>query len=67
MKKLVFLIIIVFLFIVIFIKSNTWEISVETENREDNEYLVTKHSIHWDRFFNYVKDIPIKIVNSLPH
>ena len=67
MKKIVFLIIIVFLFIVIFIKSNTWEISVETENREGMEYLVTKHSIHWDRFFNYVKDIPRKIVNSLPH
>jgi len=67
MKILVFLVIVIFLFVFIFIKSNTLENQVEREHRRGIEYMVTKQSIHWNRFFNYIKYIPTKIINNLLH
>lgn len=65
MKIFGYLILTCFLFLAILFKSNTFETRVTKENRGGVEYVVTKHSVHWDRFSQYIKDIPAKVVNKL--
>ena len=65
MKALSWFFVFLFLFLFIFFNSNTLERQVFTEKRGDDEYFVTKTSIHWERFSNYLRNIPRKIVNSL--
>ena len=57
---------IVFLFLFVLVSSNTWEIR-QTEKIDEvgNTYLVSKHSLHWDRFFFYIKDTPRRIFTLL--
>ena len=66
MSKFVFWIIVFFLFLFIFFKSNTWEVTNTVEERfimegHSIEYNVAKHSLHWDRFLDYIKNIPSEI------
>jgi len=49
------------LFVFVAAKSGTWETQVVEESNGTATYLVTKHSVHWDRFFNYLQDVPQKI------
>lgn len=67
MRILVFLTVISFLFLLIFIISDTWETHRVVEERHGIKYNVTKHSIRWDRFFNYIKNIPKEIQKSIFH
>ena len=65
MKKLIILIIIA-LFIFIFIQSKTLEIRKSTDNKSTAGVHISDtqswaFSLHWDRFFQYVKDIPGKV------
>jgi len=64
MKKIILLIIVLSLFMFIFIKSNTWQIRSIKESKAGVEYKRTKHSLHWDRFFNYIKRLPKKIIKA---
>jgi hypothetical protein len=64
MKTLVVTIIIVILFLIVFIESNTWEVKVVTEERGGNEYFIQKHTLNWDRFINYLKEIPSNILKK---
>lgn len=65
MKKLIILIIIA-LFIFIFIRSNTLEIKVVTKSTIRDGVHVSdatsrEYSLHWDRFFGYIRNIPQKL------
>ncbi len=65
MKKLIILVIIA-LFVFIFIRSKTLEVrDVVTENEQKGVEISESHqreySLHWDRFFRYLKEIPEKI------
>lgn len=66
MKILFYLSIAIFLFLFVFFKSNTWQITQKVEQTEGYEYYVTEHSIHWERFFNYIKNIPREIRKTTP-
>jgi hypothetical protein len=59
-----FLIIIFFLFLFVFFKSNTWEVH-HTMKGDVIDYDAMKHSIHWDRFFDYIINISKKIQRSI--
>lgn len=61
MKFKLLLIILIAAFLYIFFKSNAWEITRVKEERGGVEYFVTKHSISWERFGDYVKTIPDQI------
>ena len=65
MKILVVFFVAVFLFLFVFVSSNTLERRVFVENKGGDEYFVTKTSIRWDRFTNYIKGIPGKAINGL--
>jgi len=65
MKIFGYLILICFIFLAVLFKSNTFETRVTKESRGGVEYVVTKQSVHWDRFYQYVKDIPAKTVDKL--
>jgi len=58
MKKIFFLFIVFGLFVFIFFESNAWQSYQETETRRNVDYVITKHEIRWDKFFNYIKAIP---------
>lgn len=64
MKKILFLVIFFLLFLFIFFKSNTWETYRMRETRRGIGYVVIKHRLHWDRFYNYIKNIPKRIIES---
>ena len=53
-----------FLFMLVFLKSGTWETYKERERKMGVEYTVIKHRLHWDRFFDYIKDAPRMILES---
>jgi hypothetical protein len=44
----------VFLFVAI--KSNAWELHLSKEKKNGVEYYVTRHHMHWDRAFKYLKE-----------
>ena len=72
MRTFAFWFIIFFLFLFIFFKSNTWEVHHTVEKKYEMEgdgidYNVTKHSIHWDRFFDYIINIPKEIQRVIFH
>ena len=59
MVKIFFItVLIISLFLVVFFKSNALEVNQEVENLDIIKYGVTKYDIHWDRFFDYLKNIP---------
>ena len=64
-RFLFYLIIAVLFFLFIFFKSNTWKTYQEIEVRGGFEYYVTKHDINWNRFFNYMINIPKDIRENL--
>jgi len=64
MKKILMLFLILAIFLFVFIKSNTWQTSKIIEKKGGVEYITMKHSLHWDKFFYYAKNIPKKIFNS---
>ena len=62
MKKLLFLIAVVFVLLYIFIHSGTLETQIETKTREDGiGYDYTRYSLHWDRFVDYSEEIPGRV------
>jgi len=65
MKIFGYLVLICVLFLIVLFRSNTFETAVSHEDRGGVEYVVTKQSVHWDRFFQYIKDIPVKTVDRL--
>ncbi|MBN2120025.1 MAG: hypothetical protein JW734_03080 [Candidatus Omnitrophica bacterium] len=66
MKPLIYLVFLIFLFFFVFFASNTWQTEHSTETREGIEYVVTRHSLDWDNFFDYLKDLPRNIRLRLP-
>ncbi len=58
MKKVVLLIILIYLFLNIFFKSNTWETTQEYKTKDGVEYLVSRQRINWNNFLNYFKELP---------
>ena len=60
MKMLSFLILIVFVFLYIFIQSNTLETIQEDVRKEGDAltYTKTRYALHWDRFVDYSESIP---------
>jgi len=57
-RFLFYSIIAILLFLFVFFKSDTWKTYQKMEVRGGLEYYVTEHDINWDRFFEYMKDIP---------
>ncbi|MFH1045950.1 MAG: hypothetical protein V1727_03185 [Candidatus Omnitrophota bacterium] len=64
MKTLVICVFTIIFLSFIFVESNTWQADVVKEYIGNDEYIVTKHSLHWDRFINYVIAIPSKIAEQ---
>ncbi|NQT75929.1 MAG: hypothetical protein HQ566_05345 [Candidatus Omnitrophica bacterium] len=64
MRKMFFFAVMLFLFMLVFIKSETWETYKTRETRMGVEYTVLRHRLHWDRFFDYIKDAPRMILES---
>ena len=60
----IFLIIIFFLFLFVFFKSNAWEVHY-TMKGGGIDFNTMKHSIHWDRFFDYIISISKEIKRSI--
>jgi len=72
MRTIAFWVIIFFLLLFVFLESNTWEVHHSVEDRyligsQSVQYNVTKHSIHWDRFFDYIINIPKEIIKNIFH
>ena len=44
------------LFLFVLVKSNALEIQITKESRKGAEYYVSKHQIHWDRFWGYLQN-----------
>ena len=68
MKKIIFLLALIALFVFIFLISDTWQSHQERVVRGGIEYVITKHSLNWDNFFTYIRNIPStlkKNINSL--
>jgi len=64
MRKLFIFAAMLFLFMFAFLKSGTWETYKEKETRMGVEYTVLKHTLRWERFFDYIKDAPRMILES---
>lgn len=60
MKKLLFFAALIFLFMFILFKSNAWETYKDVEIRQGAEYVSYKHRMRWDRFLDYIKEMPEK-------
>ena len=67
MKKLVIPLLILFVFMYIFIQSNTMEMYQEGVRMEDGAlgYTKTRYTLRWDRFIDYTWDIPGKIERQI--
>ena len=61
MKIFLLIFMMIFLAAFIFFRSDTLEVSTEKEYKGDVEYFITRYSMHWDRFFEYLKNIPQKL------
>ena len=61
MRIVFWILVIVAVFSFIVFKSGTWEVRRTTAVRDGVEYYTTEHVIHWDRFVNYVKNIPQQV------
>ncbi|MGD9014849.1 MAG: hypothetical protein PVI33_02345 [Candidatus Omnitrophota bacterium] len=59
-----FLIIIFLLFLFVFFKSNTWEMNYSMKGG-GIDFNTMKHSIHWNRFFDYIINISKEIQRSI--
>jgi hypothetical protein len=55
-KWLVCLLVFILLFVFVFFKSNALEVHHEEDGK--GGYYTTEYTLHWDRFFNYIKNIP---------
>ena len=49
----------------VFVASNAWDVDVKSVDKEGIEVARRRHTIHWDRFFGYIKNIPRKVKKSL--
>ena len=59
MGKLFFILLILGLFVLVFFKSDTLEVKYTTTTDETNiEYANTHYRLHWERFFDYLQDLP---------
>ena len=58
MKKFVIVGIVFLLFLIIVIKSGTIQTNTVVRRENGMEYAGTKQTINWDRFLNYIKNIP---------
>jgi len=66
MKKIFYLVVVLFLFLFVFFKSNTWQTYKTIETKRGLEVMSYTHRLHWDRFLDYIKNIPREILKSLP-
>ncbi len=59
MGRLFFILLILGFFVFVFFKSDTLETTHTTTGDEANiEYARTNYKLHWERFFDYIKDLP---------
>jgi len=58
MKKLIVIGTLVLLFFIVLIKSETIQTNTMTRMENGVEYTKTEQTINWDRFLNYIKNIP---------
>lgn len=65
MKWFVCLLILILLFVFVFFKSNTLEVHHKKEG--SGEYYAKEYTLHWDRFFNYIKNIPNSVRGDTPN
>ena len=49
----------------IFVASGAWDVDVKTVDKEGIDVAKRRHTIHWDRFFGYIKNIPRKVKRTL--
>ncbi|MFC1666593.1 hypothetical protein ACFL0P_01805 [Candidatus Omnitrophota bacterium] len=64
MKKLLCLIAIAFLLGFVFFESNTWETQKVSERRDGFMFTRVRHRLCWDRFFDYIKNTPKRVLES---
>ncbi len=59
MGRLFFILLILGFFVFVFFKSDTLEVTYTTTRDEVNiEYVRAKYRLHWERFFDYLQDLP---------
>ena len=59
MGRLFFILLILGFFVFVFFKSDTMEVTyTKTTNEANIENANTHYSLHWDRFFDYLKKLP---------
>lgn len=47
-----------------FIQSGAWDVQVTTADKEGVEVAKRRHTIYWDRYFAYLKNLPKKVFKS---
>lgn len=52
------------LFGYLFIQSGAWEVTHYKGDKEGVEVDKRRHTIQWDRFFTYLKDLPRKLLGK---
>ena len=59
MGRWFFILLILSFFVFVFFKSNTLELTyTKTTDEVDVEYARTNTKLHWDRFFDYLQNLP---------
>ncbi|MBN3038797.1 MAG: hypothetical protein JW869_05190 [Candidatus Omnitrophica bacterium] len=65
MKTLLIILVLIITLVIVFVDSKTWQIELVERKRGDDTFIEQEHSLHWDRFIDYLKAMPKNLLNKL--